>query len=313
MRVHVRSISSVVITLLALTVIVAGCGNDGTETDTDAASPGAITIGSKNFTEQLIVAELMSQMLESRTELNVQRRMNLGGTMICHGALVNGNIDMYAEYTGTALTAILQLDVISDPEQAYKEVKAAYDVEYQAEWLEPFGFNNTYAITARKADSESNNWNTISDLAEDASELKAGFTAEFFERSDGYLGLKEAYGFEFGSTHDMEPGLMYKAIEGGKVDIICAFATDGRIPAYGLQPLEDDKNFFPPYYAAPVVRNETLAKYPEIRDALAPLAGVLDDVTMQQLNYLVDEEKQDPTDVARDFLMTKDLLKAEGN
>lgn len=142
-------------------------------------------------------------------------------------------------------------------------------------------------------------------------DLKAGFTAEFSERPDGYPGLKKAYGFEFGSVHDMDPGLMYKAISQKEVDVICAFATDGRIPAYGLKPLEDDKGFFPPYYAAPVVRQEVLESQPEVCDALKPLGALLDDKTMQRLNHKVDEEKQSPAQAAKEFLKAKGLIESQ--
>jgi glycine betaine/choline ABC-type transport system substrate-binding protein len=155
--------------------------------------------------------------------------------------------------------------------------------------------------------------NRISDLAPLAADLEAGFTAEFAVREDGYPGLRKAYGFGFGSTRDMDPGLMYKAIAREEVDVICAFATDGRIAAYDLATLQDDKAFFPPYYAAPVVRSQALADHPEIRAALAPLAGSLDDETMQKLNLEVDEQKHQPARVARDFLVSKGLLSRQQN
>ena len=295
---HAKSIAA---TLGAMAMIgAAGCARKA-ETPT-------VIVGSKNFTEQLIIAELMAQMIEARTELNVERKLNLGGTMICHTALTRDEIDLYAEYTGTALTAILKQPVVSDPEQAYQTVKDAYAEQYECEWLGSFGFNNTYALTVRGAFAEAGTVRRISDLAPLAGDLTAGFTAEFAVREDGYPGLRKAYGFGFGKTRDMDPGLMYKAIAQEEVDVICAFATDGRIAAYNLAALEDDKGFFPPYYAAPVVRSDALTRHPEIRDALAPLAGLLDDETMQRLNLKVDEKKQDPAAVAREFLAAKKLI-----
>ena len=270
----------------------------------------SVTVGSKNFTEQLIVAELMAQTIEAHTDLNVRRKLNLGGTMICHTALTRGEIDLYAEYTGTALTAILKQPVLANPERVYRAVKEAYADRFQCEWLSPFGFNNTYTLAVRGSFAETEGISRIGDLAPLAPDLEAGFTAEFAVREDGYPGLKATYGFGFGSTRDMDPGLMYKAIAQDEVDVICAFATDGRIAAYNLQTLEDDKAFFPPYYAAPVVRTASLAAHPEIRDALAPLAGLLDDRTMQRLNLDVDRHKRDPAAVAREFLVARKLIAA---
>ncbi len=273
----------------------------------DSQGP-TIRIGTKNFTEQLILGELMAQMIESHADCNVDRRFNLGGTMICHRALASGEIDLYAEYTGTALTAILKEKVIADPDSTYQAVANGYRRQFAAEWLGAFGFNNTYAITVRQKDAESRNLRSISDLAKHAKDIRAGFTAEFSERPDGYPGLRKAYGLRFGQVLDLDPALMYQAIEKGEVDVICAFATDGRIAAYKLKPLRDDRGFFPPYQAAPVVRQKTLQDHPEIREALHRLAGQLDDTTMQCLNYEVDEKKRAPADVAREFLTQRGLL-----
>ena len=267
-----------------------------------------IRIASKNFTEQLILGELMAQLIESKTDLIAERHFNLGGTMICHGALVNGEIDLYAEYTGTALTAILKHPVISDPEEALRHVAKAYRQRFGARWLKPFGFNNTYAMTVRSADAEQHGWDSISDLVEVAARLRAGFTAEFAERPDGYPGLRENYGLRFGQVRDLDPSLMYEAVRNGEVDVICAFATDGRIAAYHLNPLKDDKRFFPPYHAAPVIREEAARSHPELISVLSSLAGLLDDAAMQRLNFEVDGKKQSPAHVAEAFLRGRGLL-----
>ena len=272
---------------------------------------GVIRIGTKNFTEQLILGELMLQLIEAHTNLETERKFNLGGTMICHGALASGEIDLYPEYTGTALTAILNQPVIAVPDSAFRVVAEAYRKEFACEWLGPFGFNNTYAITVRRKDAGERSWTAIGDLEATAAELQAGFTAEFVERPDGYPGLEKAYGFAFGTVRDLDPGLMYQAVAQGAVDVICAFATDGRIPAYDLLPLRDDRHFFPPYYAAPVVRTQALKAHPELGRALAPLAGALDDSTMQRLNYAVDEAQREPAAVAREFLVSRGLLAEE--
>lgn len=299
----VRKVVCIVwVALIGFAIALSGCSQEG-----DGA--GIVRVGTKNFTEQLILGELMQQLIENRTELRVERRFNLGGTMICHGALIADEIDLYPEYTGTALTAILHREVIADPDSAYQVVAAAYREKFDCQWLKPLGFNNTYAITVRRQDALANGWEKIGDLRAQAPGLSAGFTAEFAERPDGYPGLQKAYGFKFGQVRDLDPGLMYKAISQEQVDVICAFATDGRIPAYDLQPLADDRGFFPPYYAAPVVRADALMGHPQLRAALTPLAGVLSDSTMQRLNYEVDEKQREPRRVAREFLQDRGLIK----
>jgi len=289
--------------LLCALVFASGCGRG------PGAGSETVTVGSKNFTEQLVIAEIMAQAIEAGTNLKVARKLNLGGTMICHNALVQGDIDLYAEYTGTALTAILKKSVVSDPNKVLAIVSKEYAEQFQCGWQKPFGFNNTYAITVRGAFADEKGLEKVSDLAGIAGETTAGFTAEFMEREDGYPGLKKAYGISFKDTRDMEPSLMYRAMEQESVDVICAFATDGRIAAYKLRMLEDDKGFFPPYYAAPVVRQAALDKHPGIAEALAPLAGALDDETMQKLNFEVDDKKREPAEVAREFLVGKGIVK----
>ena len=271
---------------------------------------GVVRIGTKNFTEQLILGELMAQLIEAHTNLRVERKFNLGGTVICHQALVRGDIDLYPEYTGTALTAILRRGTVTDPEKVFTIVRRAYREKFQCEWLRPFGFNNTYAIAVRRQDAERFGWRKISDLRPMAPRLRAGFTPEFRERPDGYPGLRKAYGFGFGHVVDMDPALMYQALARGKVDVICAFATDGRVPAYDLVTLQDDRQFFPPYHAAPVVRMKTLLTHPELRQVLIRLANILDDTMMSRLNYQVDELKHSPREVAHHFLVAKGFVPA---
>jgi osmoprotectant transport system permease protein len=273
-----------------------------------AAEGNTVRIGSKNFTEQLILGELMAQLVEARTDLGVDRRFNLGGTMICHEALASGGIDLYAEYTGTALTAILERPAISDPGRALATVAREYRQRFSAEWLAPFGFNNTYAVTVRRSDAASHHLRTISDLVPVSGTLRAGFTAEFSERPDGYPGLSRAYGLRFREVRDLDPALMYAAIANGEVDVICAFTTDGRVVAFDLQPLRDDRGFFPPYQAAPVVRTAILEVHPRLRPVLGRLAGLLDDATMQRLNFDVDEKKRSPSEVVRGFLESRGLV-----
>jgi osmoprotectant transport system permease protein len=279
------------------------------------AAPSAertITIGSKNFTEQLILAEMMAQRIEASTGLKVERRFNLGGTMVCHGALVEGEIDMYPEYTGTALTAILDYkNRPASPEEVFRIVSREYMKRFELRWLKPFGFNNTYAFAIRREDAERTGWKKISDLGPAAPGLRAGFTSEFAERPDGYPGFRKAYGISFGDVRDLDPALMYDAIREGQVDVIVAFSTDSRIPGYNLTLLEDDRAFFPPYQAAPVVRLETLEEFPEVAEALAPLGGLIDDKTMQLLNYEADQKKRKVSEVVEEFLGGKGLLRQE--
>jgi osmoprotectant transport system permease protein len=310
-----RSLRPVALSM-PVVIIVAGCVayfSTGTPSSNPVwgASAGdkrVVRIGTKNFTEQLILGELMAQLIESHTDLRVERRFNLGGTMICHGALKSGEIDLYAEYTGTALTAILKQSVIADPDRAHMKVASDYRQRFAADWLRPFGFNNTYAITVRKSDATSKNLRAISDLIAISATLRAGFTAEFSERPDGYPGLRRTYGLQFREVRDLDPALMYQAIANREVDVICAFSTDGRIAAFELQPLRDDRGFFPPYQAAPVIRSEVLQAYPELREVLELLAGRLGEATMQRLNFEVDGKKRGPNNVAREFLESRGLL-----
>jgi osmoprotectant transport system permease protein len=268
-----------------------------------------VRIGSKNFTEQMILAEIMAQRIEHETGLRVERRFNLGGTMICHEALVRGEIDMYPEYTGTGLIAILKSDERpSDPGEVYEMVAGKYEENFDIRWLGPMGFNNTYAIAVRRENAEKKGWTKVSDLRAEAGSLRAGFTAEFSERPDGYPGLKEAYGFGFGTVIGLDPALMYDAVKEGQVDLITAFSTDSRIPGYDLVILDDDRGFFPPYYAAPVIRMDTLELHSEIADALAPLSGIMDEQTMQGLNFQVDQEKRPVREVVSEFLAVRGLL-----
>jgi osmoprotectant transport system permease protein len=267
-----------------------------------------IRIGSKRFSEQFILGEMMAQIIEDKTDLKVERFFDLGGTMIVSGALERGEIDLYPEYTGTALTAILKHKTVTDPKEAYQIVSDAYKKRFHADWLKPFGFNNAYSITVRKTDAEQHGWKDISDIKKVAATLRAGFTAEFSERPDGYPGLKKAYGFDFGEVRDLDASIMYQAAAQDEVDVICAYTTDGRIRAYNLKPLKDNLHFFPPYYAAPVVREEALEKHPNLRGILDSLGGLLDDETMQRLNFEVDVNKRSAAEVAREFLVSKRLV-----
>jgi osmoprotectant transport system substrate-binding protein len=266
-----------------------------------------VVIGSKEFTEQVILRQMMAALIEGNSDIKTEQKY-LGGTLICFNSLKNGEIDLYAEYTGTALTTILEQKLITDPQEVYDTVKRDF-MEYELVWLKPLGFNNTYTLTMRRDQAQELGVQKISDLEAHKDNLRSGFTHEFLERPDGYPGLIKHYGWSLDKEpKGMDPGLMYKAIAGGDVDLICGFATDGRISAFDLVMLEDDKQFFPPYYAAPVIRADTLKKHPELEDILNKLAGKIDDETMLKLNYAVDEEGRKAAEVAKDFLQKHGLI-----
>lgn len=267
-----------------------------------------VRIATKNFTEQYILGELMAQMLEAKTHLNVERKFNLGATGIVQAALVKGDVDMYPEYTGTAFLTVLHMKHPDSPKQVFQTVKRAYLKRYHLLWLPSFGFSNSQAITVKQKLALQYNLDDISDLRAIEKQIILGAPAAFISREDGLIGLKRVYKLNFGEVKQMDPGIMYKAIANNSVNAINAFTTDGRIPAYHLLVLKDNKHFYPPYDAAIVIREHTLKQHPEIRKALQPLFGLIDDKTMQQLNYAADIEKESPAKVARKFLLNKGLL-----
>jgi osmoprotectant transport system permease protein len=266
-----------------------------------------IAVGAKDFTEQLILGELLAQAIEAKTDLKVERRFDLGGSL-AHEALVAGEIDMYVEYTGTALLAILKEPAMSDPQAVYRRVQAEYRRRFNLEWSEPLGFNNTFAILVRGNTARKLGLKSISDAAKFAPRWSAGFGQDFMSRPDGYPGFARAYGLHFNEIREMDLSLTYRALAEGQVDLIAGNSTDGLIARYGLFQLEDDRHFFPPYDAAPVVRRETLKRYPELRGVLRQLGGILSVKEMRELNYQVDGEKRRPRDIVRDFLIRKKLI-----
>jgi len=270
-----------------------------------------VIVGSKEFTEQVILREMMAALIEGNSDIKAEQKF-LGGTLICFNSLKKGEIDLYAEYTGTALTAIMKHEPMTDPQEVYDAVKDAFEQQYKLVWLESLGFNNTYTLTMRRDQAQELEVQKISDLELYKDKLKSGFTHEFMERPDGYPGLVKHYGWSLADEpKGMDSGLMYKAIAGGDVDLICGFATDGRIPAFDLVMLEDDKQFFPPYYAAPVIRSDTLKKYPGLEEILNKLAGIIDNEAMAQLNYEVDEKGRQAAEVAKEFLQKHGLIAAK--
>ncbi len=267
-----------------------------------------IVIGSKNYTEQLILGNLLSNMIEEYSDLKVVRKLNLGGTQVAFSALREGSIDGYVEYTGTALVNILNMDVDASPDEVYELVKEEYDRRYGLTWLKPIGFNNTYTISVRQDTADRYQLKSISDLTAVSSDLVCGTTMEFSNRPDGLAGLGETYGLKFKDVKAVDGSLRYTALMSGESDVIDAFATDGLLKKYDLVVLEDDKKFFPPYFAVPLFRNETLEKHPELIAIMERLSGVLDDDSMRELNYRVDELRETPESVARDFLIQNHFI-----
>jgi osmoprotectant transport system permease protein len=260
-----------------------------------------VVVASKDFTEQVILGELVAQSLE-REGVPVARQFELGGDL-CHRALVQGTADVYVEYTGTAYLTILKHEPLTDPREVYARVKAEYAERFGLAWLDPLGFEDTFAILVRGDDARRLGLKTVSDAAPYAPEWRAGFGQDFMSREDGYPGFSRTYGLRFREApREMDLALTYRALAGGQVDLIAGNSTDGLIDKLGLVQLADDKRYFPPYEAAPVVRRDALERYPEISRALARLAGRVSDADMRRLNYAVDGDKRDPREVVREFL-----------
>ena len=269
---------------------------------------GGLSIGSKNFTEQLILGELLAQYLEQQLKIAVDRRFYLAGTYICHQALLAGRIDTYVEYTGTALAAVLKEKPFSDHAQVYALVKREYARRYGLEVMPPLGFDNSFAMVMRGDDARRNHLTRLSQLAPFAPQMRMGVGYEFLERPDGYKGLVAKYNLKFGEApRVMDLGLLYRALESHQVDIVAGANTDGLIAALGLVVLEDDLHYFPPYDAVPIVRRTALQKYSGLRAAFDRLGGRISAEQMRRMNYAVDGEKKDASVVVREFLREKGL------
>lgn len=250
----------------------------------------------------------MAQQIESDTELEVDRRFNLGGTFLCHEALVAGQIDLYPEYTGTAWTAILKRPVLRDAAKVLAGVDAEYRGEYQLEWGAPFGFNNTFVLVLREDDAAGKQWHSISNLIPAAPKLSIGFGFEFLDREDGYRGLVETYRLAFrGEPVTMDMNLVYEALRAGRIDVGVGNSTDGLIAVFDLATLEDDLHYFPPYDAAPVIRTATVDRFPDVKAALDRLGGVLSEVEMRRVNQQISGDRRPIEDVVRELRAAKGL------
>lgn len=292
---------------LLIMTLVSGCGKDAKQT----AGSGVIRVGSQTFSEPIILAEMMKTLIEKNLGYKVEHVTNLSASTIVHQAMINKEVDLSTRYTGTEMTGPLGLKKpIMEPKKAFAFVKAEFAKRYKQTVFNPYGFENTYALTVRKEVAEKYNLKTISDLRQYAADMKIGTDTSFLEREgDGYKALTATYGFKFGETLPMEIGLVYKAVKDKKVDVVIAYSTDARIKAFNLKTLIDDKHFFPPYEATIIARNEVLDKYKGLREELAKLSGLINTETMTELNYLVDQKDMPPAEVAAQFLKKKGLIK----
>jgi osmoprotectant transport system substrate-binding protein len=282
-----------------LAMLLVGCG---------PPRPDHPVIGAKNFTEQVVLGELLAQEIEAKSGLKVERRFYLAGSYICQQALVSGRIDAYVEYTGTALTAILKQPVDRDPDRVLKTVTDLYASRYGVVVAKPLGFENTFAMVIRGEDARALHLKTLSEAARYAPQWRLGVGYEFEQRPDGLPGLSAAYGLKFGGApRTMDLGLLYRALEAHQVDMIAANSTDGPIEALGLVALADDRHYFPPYQAVPLVRAEALKRWPQMQAALDALAGRVTAEDMRAMNEAVDGEHRDPAEVVKEFRVRKGL------
>jgi glycine betaine/choline ABC-type transport system substrate-binding protein len=292
-------LSLVFLLLLLLLLPIAGCKQQANR----------IVVGSKNFTEQLILGELFAQVIEARTHLPVERRFYLAGTFICQQAILAGRIDIYPEYTGTALTAVLKQPPSGDKQEVYRRVEQGYESKFGLNVGPPLGFDDTFAMVIRGEDARRLRLETLSQAAAFTPQWRAGFGYEFMERPDGYKGLVASYGLRFAEPpRIMDLGLLTRALKERQVDLIAGNNTDGLIPALDLFALEDDHHYFPPYEAVAVMRGEMLKNHPEVGAALGALAGAISDEDMRRLNYAVDGQHRDAAVVVREFLQQRRLI-----
>ncbi|MBU8879928.1 glycine/betaine ABC transporter substrate-binding protein [Bacillus sp. FJAT-29790] len=295
--------------MFIVTIFATACGESSSKSTAGESGKPTIKVGSKNFTEQFILGEIYAQAFEA-AGYPVERKLNLGGTLVAYEALKSGDIDLYPEYTGTALMDILKGEPLGDGDAVYEEVKAGMKNE-NIEVLNKTGFNNTYVLVATKEVAEKYNLKTLTDLSEKAPELKFALIPEFGERADGLPGLQKTYGgFNFKNAQLFEIGLKYRALTSGEVDVTIGFGTDGQIAGFNLVALEDDKNFWPPYHAAPLVRQSVVEENPEVAEILNKINSLLTDDVMASLNWKADgDDKEEPSAIAKEFLKENGFLK----
>ena len=283
--------------LLLVTVVYIGCG-----------PRNHIVVGSKNFTEQLILGEIIAQHIEARLHQPVERKLDLGGTLLAHQALLSKGIDMYPEYTGTAYTNVLKRSGVTDPAVVLEQVRAEYSSGFHVDWMDPLGFENSFAMTIRGEDARSRHLKTLSDAAADPLGFKLGAGYEFLTRPDAYGALNRAYNIKWtAAPRSMDLGLLYQALEQKQVSMAAANTTDGLLNKLDVTVLSDDKHVFPPYQACIVVREDALAAYPNLRAILTELSGKISDTEMRNMNYAVDAQHRPARDVAKEFLQRAGL------
>ncbi|WP_339798695.1 glycine betaine ABC transporter substrate-binding protein [Paenibacillus sp. FSL R5-0744] len=293
-----------VLTTVLMGTLLTGCG--GGDNNAAAGNSGEITIGSKNFTENVLLAHMMADLIEDKTDIKVKRQMNLGGSNVAWSALENNNIQLYPDYTGTIVANYYQEET-GNSEESLAKTRELLEKDGLA-FLDPFGINNTYTLAVSRETAEKYNLKTFSDLAKVSGNMVLGVEFEFLDREDGYPGIQKLYGMDFKQSKGMDHGIMYRSIDDGETDVTNAYATDAQIKVHDLVILQDDKEFFPPYDAGPIIRQETLDKYPELKGVLNQLNGQISDEEMQQLNAEVDVDALKEEDVARNFLIKKGLI-----
>ena len=267
-----------------------------------------IIIGSKNFSESVLLGEMLAQHIEARTDLGVGRRLSLGGTFICHQAMLSGDLDIYPEYTGTALAAILEKPVMQDRDAVFQEVDSTYRSKFALQWMKPLGFNNTYAMVVRAEDAERDGLRTVSDFARVSADRTIGFSFEFAERQDGYQGFIETYEMKFNrAPKTVDLALIYRALRDGGIDLGVGNSTDGLIQSLNLIILEDDRRYFPPYDAAAVVRQAALDRFPKLLAVVNELGGLFSEPDMQKANLDIDGNHLPVAQVAAELLAAKGL------
>lgn len=301
---------SLLVLVAVVMIFATACGGknaSGGGSGSSSKSAGTITVGSKNFTENIILAYMMADLIEAKTNVKVIRKVNLGGSNVAWKALKSNDIQLYPDYTGTIVANYYQKKP-GNAEQTLSDAKQLVQKD-NLQLLKPFGFNNTYTLAVTQDTAKKYNLNSFSDLAKVSNQLILGCEFEFLDRPDGLPGLKKVYGFNFKKAKGMDHGIMYRAVANGEVDVIDSYSTDGQLKVKNLKILKDDKNFFPPYDAVPVIRQDTLKKYPKIQDALNQLSGKINAQTMQSLNAKVDSQGLKAEDVAHQFLVNQGLIK----
>lgn len=282
--------------------MLAGCGGGDKK----------IVIASKQFTENILLSEMYAQLVENHTDIKVERKQNLGGTSVTFPAMEKGEVDIYVEYSGTVYNEILKLEADETVSSGvvYEQSKLKLDQDYAITMFGSLGINNTFALAMLKSKAEELGIETMSDLSASSADLRFGANHLFYTREkDGYDSMVALYGLSFQEALKMDTSLLYEAVSQGKLDVIVVYATDSLLKKYEMTILQDDKELFPAYHGAPICRNDTLEKYPALKEVLDLLAGKLDDASMQDLNYQIDVENKMPEEVARAFLTEQGLLK----